>query len=301
MDRLEAMSLVLAVAEAGSLSAASRRLNTPAATASRKISDLEAHLHAKLFDRSGRKLTLTEAGSTYVAASKRILADVEQAERAASGEYTAPTGELVMTATIALGRLHLVPIVAEFLRAYPDIDIRVILEDQVVGLPEDHIDVALRIGELPDSRLIALRVGAIRRVMCASPAYLAARGTPRAPADLSKHDCISVGGFIGEFAANTWTFNHNKREIAVPVRPRLVVSNAEAACEAARAGAGVSRAFSYHISSLVEAKALKTVLDDYQPAPLPVSLLYAAGRFLPIKLRAFLDFAGPRLKSRLAS
>jgi DNA-binding transcriptional LysR family regulator len=300
MDRLEAMSLVLAVAEAGSLSAASRRLNTPAATASRKISDLEAHLHARLFDRSGKKLTLTEAGSTYVAASKRILADIEQAERAASGEYTAPTGELVMTATIALGRLHLVPIVAEFLRAYPDIDIRVILEDQVMGLPEDHLDVALRIGELPDSRLIALRVGTVRRVMCASPAYLAARGTPRVPADLSKHDCISVGGFIGEFAANTWTLNHNKNEIAVPVRPRLIVSNAEAACDAARAGAGISRAFSYHIASSVEAKALKTVLDDYQPAPLPVSLLYAAGRFLPIKLRAFLDFAGPRLKSRLA-
>ena len=300
MDRLEAMSLVLAVVETGSLNAAAHRLNTPAATASRKISELEAHLRVKLFDRTGKKLALTEAGSTYVAASKRILADVEEAERTASGEYTAPTGELVVTATIGLGRLHLVPIVAEFLRTYPEIDIRLILEDQVIRLPEDHVDVALRIGELPDSRLIALRLGTIRRLMCASPAYLAARGTPRVPADLAGHDCISVGGFSGPFAANAWTLIHNKSDMVIPVQPRLVVSNAEAACDAARAGAGISRAFSYHAASSVEAGTLKTVLDDYQPAPLPVSLLYAAGRFLPIKLRAFLDFAAPRLKAQLA-
>jgi DNA-binding transcriptional LysR family regulator len=300
MDRLEAMSLVLAVVETGSLNAAARRLNTPAATASRKISELEAHLRVKLFDRTGKKLALTEAGSTYVAASKRILADVEEAERTVSGEYTAPTGELVVTAPVGLGRLHLVPIVAEFLRNYPEIDIRLILEDQIIRLPEDHVDVALRIGELPDSRLIALRLGTIRRLMCASPAYLAARGTPRVPADLTGHDCISVGGFSGPFAADAWTLIHNKSDLVIPVQPRLVVSNAEAACEAARAGAGISRAFSYHAASSVEAGTLKTVLDDYQPAPLPVSLLYAAGRFLPIKLRAFLDFAAPRLKAQLA-
>ncbi|MBV8166684.1 MAG: LysR family transcriptional regulator [Alphaproteobacteria bacterium] len=300
MDRLEAMSLVLAVAETGSLNGAARRLNTPAATASRKISELEAHLRAKLFDRSGKRLALTEAGSTYVAASKHILAEVEEAERAASGEYTAATGELVVTATVTLGRLHLVPVVADFLRAYPDIDIRLILEDQVLGLREHHVDLALRIGELPDSRLIASRLGTIRRVMCASPGYLAAHGTPRTPADLGGHDCISVGGFFGEFATNTWTFVHDKTDIVVPVQPRLVVSNAEAACEAARAGAGIARVFSYHVASLVELGALTTVLDDYQPAPLPVSIVYAAGRFLPIKLRAFLDFATPRLKTRLA-
>jgi DNA-binding transcriptional LysR family regulator len=236
-----------------------------------------------------------------VAASKRILADVEEAERAATGEYTAPTGELVVTATLGLGRSYLVPIVAEFLRTYPDIAVRLILEDQLIRLPEDHVDVALRIGELPDSQLIALRLGTVRRLMCASPAYLAARGTPRVPQDLASHDCVSVGGFIGQFSANTWTFSHDRRDIAVPVRPRLVVSNAEAACEAACAGVGISRAFSYQVVSSLEAGVLKTVLDDYQPAPLPVSLLYAAGQFLPIKLRAFLDFAAPRLKALLAT
>jgi DNA-binding transcriptional LysR family regulator len=292
------MALVLAVAETGSLSAAARRVSTPVATASRKISDLEVHLRAKLFDRSARKLALTEAGTTYVAAAKRILADVSEAERAASGEYTAPTGELLVTAPISLGRLHLLPIVAEFLRTYPDIDIRLVLEDRVISLPEDHIDVALRIGVLPDSRLIALRLGTIRRVVCASPAYLATRGTPHAPTDIIGHDCITYEGFL---APNTWSFVQGERDTAIAVKPRLVVSNVEAACDAARAGVGLTRAFSYHVAASVEAGTLTTVLDDYQPAALPVSLVYGAGRFLPIKLRAFLDFAAPRLRARLAS
>ncbi len=298
MDRLEAMSIVLAVAETGSLSRAARRLNTPAATASRKITDLEAHLRTKLFDRSARKLALTDAGSTYVAAAKRILADVNEAERAASGEYTAPTGELIVTAPISLGRLHLIPIVAEFLRAYPDIAVRLVLEDRIVSLPEDHVDIALRIGVLPDSRLVALRVGTIRRVVCASPAYLAIRGTPSAPADILGHDCIIYDGVL---APTTWSFAHGKAEVAIVVKPRLVVTNVEAACDAARVGIGLTRAFSYHVAASVEAGTLTTVLDDYQPGTLPVSLVYTAGRFLPIKLRAFLDFAAPRIKARLAS
>ena len=169
MDRLEAMSIVLAVAEAGSLSAAARRLNTPPATASRKITELEEHLRAKLFDRSARRLALTDSGLSYVAALKRILGDLSEADRAAAGEYTKPTGELIVTASVSLGRLHLIPILAEFLRAYPDIHIRLVLVDRILSLPEDHVDVALRVGTLPDSRLIALRLGAIRWVVCASP------------------------------------------------------------------------------------------------------------------------------------
>jgi DNA-binding transcriptional LysR family regulator len=297
MDRLEAMSIALAVAEAGSLSAAARRLNTPVATASRKISELEAHLRIRLFDRTTKKLVLTAAGSSYVAASKRILADVTEAERAASGEYTAPTGELIVTAPVGLGRLHLIPILADFLRTYPDIDIRLVLDDRISSLPEDHVDLALRVGVLPDSRLMALRLGTIRRVVCASPAYLAFRGTPRMPDDLVAHDCIIYEGFL---APALWTFVRDKTDIAVPIRPRLVVSNVEAACDAARAGIGITRVFSYHVAAAVEAGTMMTVLDDFQPATLPVSLVYVAGRFLPIKLRAFLDFASPRLKAGLA-
>ena len=300
MDRLEAMSIVLAVVETGSLSGAARRMRTPVATASRKISDLEAHLRTKLFDRSGRKLALTEAGTTYVAASKRILADVTEAERAASGEYTAPTGELVVTAPVALGRMHLVPVLAEFLTAYPDIDIRLVLEDRVVSLPENHVDVAVRIGQLPDSRLVALRVGGVRPILCASPAYLAAHGVPGTPEDLAGHDCISYEGFIAP-VANSWSFVRDKTEIAVTVHPRLTVNSVEAACDAARAGFGLTRAFTYHVAASVAAGTLTTVLDDFQPPGFPVSLLYGAGRFMPIKLRAFLDFAAPRLKARLAN
>jgi len=302
MDRLEGMSIVLAVAEAGSLSAAARRLNTPVATASRKITELEAHLRAKLFDRTARKLTLTDSGLSYVAALKRILADLSEADRAAAGEYMKPTGELIVTAPVGLGRLHLIPILAEFLRAYPDIVIRLVLADPILGLPEDHIDVALRTGELPDSRLIALRLGTIRGVVCASPAYLEARGTPRTPRDLAAHDCIvfdpgfSYEGF-GE--PHVWKFVRDGVEAAITVQPRLVVSNLEAACDAARAGIGLTLAFSHHVGAALGAGTLTTVLDEFQLPPRPVNFVYTAGRFMPIKLRAFLDFAAPRLKTRL--
>ena len=298
MDRLEAMSIVLAVAEAGSLAAAARRLNTPLATASRKVTELEEHLHTKLFDRSARRLALTDAGSSYVAALKRILPDISEVERAASGEYTAPTGELVVTAPVGLGRMHLVPILAEFLNTYPEISVRLVLGERILSLSEEHVDLALRIGVLPDSRLMALRLGSAVRVVCASPAYLDRRGTPTTPDDLAGHDCINYEGFQ---APDVWTFARGQTDIAIPVRPRLVVSTVEAACDAARAGIGLTRTFSYHIASSVEAGTLTTVLDEYRSSALPISFVYRAGRFLPLKLRAFLDFASPRLKTRLSA
>ena len=191
MDRLEAMSIVLAVAEAGSLSAAARQEKTPLATVSRKVSELEAHLQTKLFNRSSRALVPTDAGRSYIAALKRILADVAEAERVASGEYTAPRGDLIVSSPVALGRMHLLPVVAEFLATFPEVDVALSLQDRPVNLLEEHVDVALRIGTLADSSLIALRIGEIWEVVCASPAYLRARGTPKSPADLSAHDCIS--------------------------------------------------------------------------------------------------------------
>ena len=297
MDRLEAMSIVLAVAEAGSLSAAARRLNTPPATASRKITELEEHLRAKLFDRSARKLTLTDSGLSYVAALKRILADLSEADRAASGEFASPTGELIVTTPTELGRLHIIPILAEFLRAYPDIDVRLLLAERIVNLPEAHVDLALRVGVLPDSRLIALRVGTTRRVVCASPAYLEARGTPKTPEDLAGHDCIVYEGFLGP---DVWKFVRDGTDLAVMVQPRLVVSNVHVGCDAARAGIGLTRALSYQVKASLEEGTLTTVLDEFQPEALPVNFVYAAGRFMPIKLCAFLDFAAPRLKARLA-
>jgi DNA-binding transcriptional LysR family regulator len=296
MNRLEAMSVVLAVAEAGSLSAAARRQKTPLATVSRKVSELEAHLQTKLFNRSSRALVPTDAGRSYIAAAKRILADVAEAERTASGEYTTPRGELSVSAPVVLGRKYLQPVVAEFLAAFPEVDVHLGLQDRAVNLLEEHIDVALRIGALADSSLIAVRIGEIRRVVCASPTYLKSRGSPKSPDDLSKHDCISYSPIQ---SPSTWTFKRGETEYVVPVRSRLLVSNLESACDAARAGVGITVLFSYLVAELVKSGELTPLLEDFQPPAWPVSFVYSPNRFMPVKLRAFLDFVVPRLKARL--
>jgi DNA-binding transcriptional LysR family regulator len=297
VDRLEAMSIVVAVADAGSLTAAARRLNTPIATASRKITELEGFLRVKLFDRTARKLLLTDAGASYVAGLKRVLADLSEVELAASGEYAAPTGELVVTSATGLGRVHLMPIIAEFLQAYPDITIRLILGDRVLSLPEENVDVALRVGVLPDSRLVARSVGMAHSITCASPDYLSLRGTPRTPEDLAGHDCIV---FDSVQSPTSWPFRRDGSDLTLAVHPRLVVSTIEDAYDAALAGVGLTRAQSYQVANAVGAGALCTVLDEYRPAPKPINLVHRAGRFLPTKVRVFLDFASPRLKAELA-
>ena len=293
MDRLEAMSILLTAVEAGSLSAAARRLGTPLATVSRKVSDLEAHLKTRLLNRTSRQLTLTDAGRSYVQACKRILEEVDEAERTAAGEYSAPKGDLIITAPIVFGRLHVLPIIAAFLKAYPDINIRLVLADRVLNLLEDHVDLAIRIGPLPDSGLVATRVGTIRHVICGSPAYFAARGTPKRPAELGAHDCVT---FEGLMSADAWKFAAGKSDASVPIHSRLVVNTAEAAIDAAVAGLGVTRVLSYQAVNAVQAGALAVVLRDFEPPPWPVSLVYAGGGPLPLKLRAFLDFAATRLK-----
>jgi DNA-binding transcriptional LysR family regulator len=296
MDRLEAMSIVLAVVEAGSLSAAARRRGTPLASVSRKVSDLETHLGTRLLNRSSRRITLTDAGRSYVAACRRILEDVEEAERSAAGEYSAPKGDLTITAPIVFGRLHVLPIVIEFLTAYREIDVRIMLADGVANLLEDQIDLAVRIGELPDSSLVATRVGLIRRVVCGSPAYFVARGMPRSPDELASHDCIA---FEGLTSPRTWTFRKGKSDLSVTIHSRLIVNTAEAAIDAAVAGVGVTRVLSYQIADAIRAGTLAVALQEFEPAPWPVSLIYAGQGLLPLKLRAFLDFAAPRLKARL--
>jgi DNA-binding transcriptional LysR family regulator len=296
MDRLESMSVLMAVVEAGSLSAASRRLGTPLATVSRRISDLEAHLGTRLLNRAGRRPVPTEAGQAYVAACRRILDDIAEAERAASGEYSVPRGELIVTAPIVFGRLHVLPVVTAFLRAYPEIDIRLTLADRVVNLIEDHVDVAVRIGALPDSSLVAARVGTMRRVVCASPAYLAAHGTPATPGDLESHACVT---FEGLGSPEAWSFGTGRERRQVPIRSRLTVNTAEAAIDAARDGIGLARVLFYQAAEAVADGALSVVLRAFEPPPAPVHLVHDGQRLSPFKLRAFLDFATPRLKSEL--
>jgi DNA-binding transcriptional LysR family regulator len=297
MDRLESMSTLLAAVEGGSLSAASRKLGMPLATVSRKVSELEAHLRAKLVNRTSRRLTLTDAGHSYVAACKKILEDIGEAERAAAGEYSAPKGDLTISAPIVLGRLHVLPVTIDFLKAYPDIDIRIVLVDRVANLLEEHIDLAVRIGELADSSLIAAKAGSFRRVVCGSPAYFAERGAPQNPHELTAHDCIT---FEGLMSSKAWTFRTGKFDATVPIHSRLVVSTAEAAIDAAIAGLGITRVLSYQIAIALGAGTLVRALEKFEPAPTPVSLVYRGHGLLPLKLRAFLDFAGPRLRARLS-
>ena len=298
MDRFDAMSTLIAAIDGGSLSAASRQLGMPLATVSRKVSELEAHLRTQLVVRTSRKLLLTEAGHAYVAASRRIIEQLDEAERTASGEYRAPQGHLTITAPIMFGRLHVAPVVLAFLQAYPEIDARLILADHIVSLIDDHIDVAVRVGPLPDSAMLAARLGEIRWVMCASPDYLAARGTPETLDALAGHACVM---FEGLYSSTVWSFGRGKQAVTMPVRPRFAVNTADAAIAAAVAGTGITRVLSYQVADAIAAGKLMLLLRPFEPEPLPVHLVYPAPSLLTLKLRAFLDFAAPRLKASLVS
>lgn len=298
MDRLESMQVLLAVVEAGTLSGAGRQLGMPLATVSRKVSDLETHLKTQLLIRSTRQLTLTEAGRAYVVACKRILGDMLEAERAAMGEYSAPCGELVLAAPMVFGRLHLLPVVCDFLERYPDIRARLLLSDRNVNLLEDSVDLALRIGALPDSGQNAARLGTIQRVVCASPAYLAARGRPLDPRELTAHRCVS---FELPVAAEKWRFTIGGEQVSVPIAPCLAANTAEAAVDAAVAGTGITCVLSYQVEAALRAGQLELLLREFEPAPIPVSFLYPGQSHMPAKLRALLDFAIPRLRARLQS
>lgn len=291
------MSTLLAAVDAGSLSAASRKLGVPLATVSRRVSDLETVLRTKLLVRTSRRLELTDAGRSYVVACRDILAAVDQAERTAAGEYAAPRGEIVVTAPIVFGRLHMLPVIVEFLNAYPEIDVRLVLTDRITNFIEDHVDVALRIGSMPDSSLIATGLGSVRRVVCASPDYLKRRRPlPSRPSDLERHACIT---FEGLMSPTVWKFRNAKAEIPVAIKSRLVVNTAEAAIDAAVAGLGITRVLSYQIAEALRARTLKILLGDFEPEPSPVSLVYSGQGLLPIKSRAFIDFAAERLRRKL--
>ena len=295
MDRLQAMSVLVTAVDAGSLSAAARRLRIPLATVSRNVSDLERRLKTRLLERSSRRLSLTQAGESYVAVCRRVLEDLAEAERAATGEYRAPRGELTVTAPVVFGRVHLGPIAVAFLGAYPEIDLRLRLADHVMSLLDERIDVAVRIGPLADSSLVAVPVGTIRRVVCASPSYFAARGVPRSPGELARHDCIT---FEGIASPRAWSFAAT-REPVVPVRSRLAVNSAEAAVDAAVAGLGVAHLLSYQAAEPVRRGALVLALEDFEPPAVPVHVVHAGQRPLALKVRAFLDFLVPRLRTAL--
>jgi DNA-binding transcriptional LysR family regulator len=292
------MSILVTATDEGSLSAAARRLGIPLTNVSRKVSELEAYLKIRLVNRSSRRLTLTDAGRSYVADCKRILELVGEAERAATGEYIAPKGDLTITAPIVFGRLHVLPVVTEFLKSFPEIDVHLLLADRIVNLFEEQTDLAVRIGDLPDSSLIATRIGAIRHVVCGSPGYFAARGMPKTPDELGRHDCITFEGLV---SPSIWTLPFGKDTKSVPVHSRLIVNTAEAAISAAAAGLGITRVLSYQVTHEIRTDQLVLALKDFEPAPWPVSLVYTGQRLLPSKVRVFLDYAVPRLKATISA
>jgi DNA-binding transcriptional LysR family regulator len=296
MDRLSAMRIFAAVADAGSLSAAGRRLGVPLATVSRQLSALEDHAGARLVTRTTRHLTLTEPGRNYLESCRRILEEVEAADRRLAGEHGEPRGLLALTAPVAFGRHHVLPIVTDFLRKHPRVDVRMLLLDRSVDLIEEGLDVAVRIGELADSSLVAARVGSVRAILCASPGYLKAKGKPRTPDDLAMHDCITVPVIASD---NRWVLGPSRRPRRVRVHSRLVANSAEAVVDAAAAGLGIARILSYQAERAIAAGKLVRVLADYEGEDVPVSVLHREARLPQLKVQDFVAFAVERLRKRL--
>lgn len=297
MDRLDAMTVLMVVVEEGSLSAGARRLRMPLPTVSRKMADLERHLGTQLLIRTSRRIALTEAGRGFVEASRHIIDQLEEAERAAAGEYSEPRGELAITAPVVFGRRHVLPLAAEFLAAHSKIDLRLSLIDRHVNLVEDHLDLGVRLGHLEDSALRAIRVGAVRRVICASPGYLAHRGTPLCPEDLSTHAGVTFRSFA---TSPGWSYRGDNSALIEP-RTRVAVNTVEAAADAAMAGLGLVRLLSYQVTDALKEGTLVEVLKEFAPEPIPVQLVYSGHNLLPVKARAFLDWIAPRLRARLSA
>ncbi|UXH80707.1 LysR family transcriptional regulator [Roseateles amylovorans] len=295
MDRLDAMALLLDTLDAGSFSAAARLRGIPVATLTRHIGQLEQQLGADLLIRSTRRLTLTEAGQRYVASARQVLMQVDEMERDAAGEFVAPTGRLVISAPRAFGRLHLLPLVREFLLQHEGIQVDLQLADHHVDLVGGAADLALRIGTLPDSGLIATRLGTMRSVIAASPALLAQWGPVNQPEDLAPWPEVAVDIPLPTLATRGAGVGQERFGRQV----RLTVSGAEAAADAAQSGIGFVRLLHYQVADAVQAARLVLLLTASESAPVPVHFVHAPLTQLPLKTRRFLDFASDRLRDAL--
>ena len=297
MDRLHSMEVFAAVADSGSFAKAARamRLSPPAVT--RAITALEDRLGTRLFLRTTRSVRLTEAGGRFLADAQRILQEIREAEEAAAGEHATPRGMLHVTAPVLFGRIYVAPILREFLDLYPSVTADTLFLDRVVNIVDEGMDVAIRIGELPDSSLTAIRVGFVRRVVYGAPVYFAKYGSPRHPRELTGHRVIS-----GETAASIidWRFSDGGTDFAVRVTPKMFVNNLDTAIESAICGWGISRTLFYQVAPHVAEGRLQIVLEAFEPPPLPIHVVRQEGRRASAKLRAFVDFAVDRLRAHPA-
>ncbi|MDR5882209.1 LysR family transcriptional regulator [Caballeronia sp. LZ032] len=294
MDRIQAMSTFVTVVETGGFASAARKLEVSPSVVSRVVTELEEHLGVRLLTRTTRVVRLTDAGSGFFEDCRRILGEIETAELSATGTHTSPRGVLTITAPVMFGRLHVTPIVIDYLRRYPEADANCWFVDRVVNLVDEGIDVAVRIAELPDSSLQAIRVGNVRRVLCASPAYLAEHGTPRHPDDLATHVIISS---TGASTPPEWRLYDGERQVPVRAHPRLTTTTNDSAIGAALADFGIARLLSYQVAQYVQEGRLAVVLPDFEPPAIPVHLVHREGRHVAQKVRAFLDLAVATLRA----
>ncbi len=296
MDKLRAMSTFVRIVEGGSLTSAAEALQTSLPSVVRTLAMLEALLGVRLLNRTTRRLSLTDEGREYYERSKRVLADVDEAEAALSARRAAPSGRLRVTASVMFGRLRVAPVVADFIAKHPAIQVELLLLDRVVDLVEEGIDVGVRIAQLPESSLIAVPVGETRRVVCATPAYLKRAGAPKVPRDLLSHRCVAFSG-LGQ--TNEWTFGGGAPQ-KIAVRPVLLTNQVDAALDACLRGLGCAQFLSYQVQAALDVGTLKRMLTAFEPAPVPIHVVYAHARLLSANVRAFVDFAVPRLRQTRA-
>jgi DNA-binding transcriptional LysR family regulator len=293
MDRLHLMTVFVAVAEEESFAGGARRLGMSPPAVTRAIAALEERLGVRLLNRTTRFVRTTEAGQRYLDGARRIIGEVDEADEAAAGINAEPRGHLAITAPVLFGKLFVLPVIVEFLQRYPAVDVSALFLDRVVNLLEEGLDVGVRIGELPDSSMKALRVGSVRRVMCASPGYLEKHGTPHSPAALSGHTIIAATGIS---PTSDWRFGQGFESSAVRVKPRLTVSGIDAAIEAVLLGFGITRLLSYQVASQLASGRLRIILSEYEPVPMPIHLLHREGRYASAKVRSFVDLIAVRLR-----
>lgn len=290
------MQLFVSVAELQSFAAAARRHGLSAASVTRAVAALESRLGARLLHRTTRAVRLTEVGASYLAQARRIVSEVEQAEDEAQRAHTELTGQLSITAPRLFGQLHVAPVVSAFLKQHRRVSLRVLFSDQVLDFHEQGLDVAIRIAHLPDSGMTAIRVGSVRRVVCASPAYLRERGTPQHPRELAQHDLIA---FAGEAAPQAWVFELAGQRERVPLRPRLIVNSTELSVSAAVSGDGLTRLLAYQVARELKQKQLRIVLAEYELPAVPVHVVHAEPRQTSARVRAFVKLATERLTRSL--
>jgi DNA-binding transcriptional LysR family regulator len=294
MDRLHLMSVYVAVAEAESFAGGARRLGMSPPAVTRAVAALEARLGVKLLNRTTRHVRATDAGQRYLEDARRIIAASDEADEAAAGINAEPRGHLAVTAPVLFGKMFVTPGIVDYLQRYPDMEVSALFLDRVVNLLDEGLDVGIRIGELPDSSFKAVRVGQVRRVVCAAPAYLKAHGLPKRPEDLRQHQIISASGVTPSME---WKFSRAGVDQSVRIQPRLTVTSNDAAIEAAVRGFGITRLMSYQVAPQLAAGELKIVLGDDEPAPLPIHVVHREGRYASAKIRSFVDLIAQRLKA----